>query len=245
MPGRWRMRRRGWGYGSLYDYDERGYSRDWFSIWIEKTLRRRKALNKAKKFVIKKGRSLIIKNNNVMVIYHTDKRSIVCIDVHNRNSVTASPNDYELKISDAPEDLNDRFDSFFDTLCTSFDIFSNYAGVSNQIKKNFPVKEQKASTTKKVDEPQNKQINSLKTRQININEATESQLVNLPGISIVQAKKIINRINLKGDFNSIEEFFTEMKVKSHFQDKLREMIFASPYKVAKNKNGDEDRLIDL
>lgn len=217
-----------------------------FSDWLRKTLRRRKALKKASKFLVRKKHTYMLKNKYVMVNFDSRKRVIICIDANNmKNSVTASPQNDDLKgvrYVDSDESY-EEYDLFFDVLCHSFNSTSNYAGVSDQIKKSFKFKEKRAETSKKQE--QQPKHTDKKIEQININEATEEQLTNLPGVSIVQAKKTINRRNLKGDFKSVEEFFIEIKIKPNFQKKLRKMIFTSAHKVVEKNNDDNDRIIDL
>lgn len=217
-----------------------------FSDWLKKTLRRRNALKKVSKFLVKKKHIYVLKNKYVMVNFDSGKRILICIDVNNmKNSVTASPDNYDLKSGRfIIENLYENFDLFFDTLCVSFDVNSDYEGISKSIKKAFAVKEKSQKKEKPAEQKSAKQT-KIKTEKININEATEEQLTNLPGVSVVQAKKTINRINLKGEFKTVEDFYTEMKIKSHFQENLNEMIFVSPCKIVENNEKGVDRIIDL
>ena len=62
------------------------------------------------------------------------------IDANNmKNSVTVSPKNDDLKgvrYTDSVKSY-EEYDLFFDVLCNSFSVTSNYAGVSDQIKKSF------------------------------------------------------------------------------------------------------------
>ena len=133
----------------------------------------------------------------------------------------------------------------FDLICRSFDDMSNYPGMLEILKKRFSVvkeNSQKEAPLKKNTSV--KSENKVPKEKININSLNETEMSKLPGISIIMAKKIIDRINLKGDFLSAEEFYKEMKIKPHFQKKLNDLICVKPAERKKN-NDNDDRIIDL
>ena len=114
------------------------------------------------------------------------------------------------------------------------------ASPTETVKENSVQEKQKITTVQK----QKPQAIIPEKDKVNINDMNETALANLPGISIIQAKKIIDRINFKGDFHTLEEFYSEMKIKSHFQKKLNNLIYAKPTEK-KYQTDSDDRIIDL
>lgn len=59
---------------------------------------------------------------------------------------------------------------------------------------------------------------------VDINNCSESELAELPGVSVIMAKKLIKRRKEIGGFNNIEEFFAILKLNSHMQNQLKNLI---------------------
>lgn len=79
---------------------------------------------------------------------------------------------------------------------------------------------------------------------ININNASEAELTALPGINVIQAKKIINFRDYEREFSSVDDFFKVMKIKKHFHEQLKARIKVEPVKKKINKRTNE-RIIDI
>lgn len=60
--------------------------------------------------------------------------------------------------------------------------------------------------------------------KLNINEASEAELANLPGIGPILAKRVIDLRSRYGGFESAEHFFTELRLSPHRQDALLKLI---------------------
>ena len=97
-------------------------------------------------------------------------------------------------------------------------------------------------TKKKRENLQN--LINKKIEIININNASEAELTALPGINVIQAKKIINFRDYEREFSSIEDFFRVMKIKKHFHEQLKSRIKVEPVKKKINKKTNE-RIIDI
>ena len=60
-------------------------------------------------------------------------------------------------------------------------------------------------------------------------KATEKELTDLPGLSIIQAKNIIRYREKHNGFGSLDEFFEEMNINSHLQQQLRNYLYVDSY----------------
>ena len=244
---RYRYRRR---YGFFNDYydDDLTYGTNQYNISdiIRVNLRRRKALKNSKSYLSRKKSSYTLKNSNVILSADTKNKTIVCLNAKNiKQSVSvmwAAQPEYNIA-----ENIDNTFEQVFDGIFTSFDNNSSYDGILKVLKTNFPViketKEDNISSNLVKEESIN--IPDFANR-LNINSATEEELAQMPGINIVLAKKIVNRVNTKGNYYSLDEMFREMKIKQHFQDKLKKMICAKPANHKKQTlNNSSDRIIDF
>ena len=84
------------------------------------------------------------------------------------------------------------------------------------------------------------------TKKIDINNSSEVELTELPGISIVIAKKIIKKRDAIDGFNSTKDFFLFLNLKPHIEEQLREMIICEKLKNNNPKiSRSEERRIDL
>lgn len=70
-------------------------------------------------------------------------------------------------------------------------------------------------------------LDDVKIKPIDINNCTEDDLANLPGISVVQAKKAIQYRERNGMYVSLEQFYEITEIKPHFIAKLKNMLSCS------------------
>lgn len=81
---------------------------------------------------------------------------------------------------------------------------------------------------------------------LDINNCSEIELTELPGISIVMAKKAIKKREEIGGFKTIEEFFEFMKLKSHMEIQLHDRICVKKMcGVVKKVERSQERSVDL
>ena len=225
------------------------YGDDHTMDYIRMFIRRRRALSRAKRFIKRKRHNITLKNSNVMLIFDTKFKTFALLDIQNiKRSATVIWAEQELKMSDIMDysaDVDTEMEKTFDSICRSFSDISNYLGILKVLKQKFNVvKENNPNEeTKKIKNSAKPEIQIPKVK-LNINTLDETALSKLPGISVILAKKIVNRINLKGNFSYIEEFYDEMKIKPHFQKKLNDLICVKPIERKKNINNNE-RIIDL
>ena len=80
---------------------------------------------------------------------------------------------------------------------------------------------------------------------VDINNCSEIELTELPGISIVMAKKIIKKREEIGGFNNTAEFFALLRLKQHMVFRLQKMIKIEPMKGYVKKDLNNERHLDL
>ncbi len=68
---------------------------------------------------------------------------------------------------------------------------------------------------------------------VDVNSCTEDELLQLPGIGVIEAKKAINFRN-NNEFNSVDEFIQVLNIKPHFTEKIRSMLICN--KTKKNES---------
>ena len=113
----------------------------------------------------------------------------------------------------------------------------------DNINKAKPVNERKQQEPEFVEM---KDAFATTSTKIDVNSVEAPELSVLPGINIVQAKKLVEHRNANGLFKSVEEFIAVANVKPHFVSKIKSMIVAN----AVNNNGNDDdnyegRIVDF
>ena len=233
-------------------YGRNYYGDDHTMDYIRMFIRRRRALSKAKRFIKRKRHNITLKNSNVILMFDTKFKTFVLLDIKNtKRSASVIWAEQEINMQDLMDystEVDTEMEKTFDNICRSFNEISNYLGILQILKQRFKnVKENNPKQEVKPVESEIKeqtQIIQPPKDKVNINSLSEKELAELPGISIIQAKRIIDRINFKGNFNSLDEFYNEMKIKSHFQKKLNEIICVKPTEK-KRQTDNDDRIIDL
>ena len=214
---------------------------------IRARIRRRMALRRCKKFLSRKNKTFILKNQNAVLIFDVKKKTLVCFNAKNIKQA-ASIEWFNQVISAYEPERDNTFERTFDDICVSFTDNSNFAGILKVLKKNFDnvkeINQDASNDTNIIKHEINIKIPERKDR-ININDATAEQLSKLPGINIIAAKKIVQRISLKGNYFNLNEMFEEMNIKRHFQLQLEKLICAKPVELKNKKSENSDRIIDL
>ena len=251
----------------FYDYEYEGWAlpaqnpNNGLSATIRAFLRRKKALKKCKKFLTTDSYILTLKNKSTIIVFDTKNKTLSCIDTTIKNRAATVIWAEQLNSN---TDKNDNlFESIFDDICISFDQYANYTGILKILKQNFIVQEtkplknvlppssfegEKIKLDKNREDIYNKKINgdySNYSLKININKASAEEIAQLPGISIILAKKAVKYRDLHNGFKSFEEFFTELKLSPHFQKKLTSMIIIKEEKKKKAKPKNDERIIDF
>lgn len=80
---------------------------------------------------------------------------------------------------------------------------------------------------------------------VDINNASESDLTALPGISVIMAKKVIKKREEIGGFKSVDEFFLYLNIKPHMQTQLTKLVCIKEMKRGKSIEEYNERNVDL
>ena len=215
-------------------------------------MRRRDALRKAKSFISPYKSifgKLILSNKYCKVIFTNEKEfyKFFCMskEFNSKN---------ELPFFEARSmEKNIWIEEFFNSLCFNFSYNTKLENLRNIFKAdqfllndtNYDVSAPKYSQIMQTNSPQGKENNPIGEvlEMININSATEAELTALPGINIIMAKKIIKQRDYKGDFKSVNDFISFIKIKPHFEQKLRKMVTVKPIEHNIAEKG--ERILDI
>ncbi len=81
------------------------------------------------------------------------------------------------------------------------------------------------------------------TKKVDINNCSEAEMANLPGVSIIMAKKAIKVRIESGGFDSIEDFYKLLNIKPNMQQQLSNIIYLGKKSgVITNKRFSERRI---
>ena len=194
------------------------------SDFIRLSLRRRNAFKQCKKYLIKGNNVYKLKNNYVTLIYDTENKVIKCFDKSIKKRVATI--NWFLQDSFEHNYIDNEFEETFDSICALFNERATYDGIILTFKSQFKVKEVNPDGEKKIE---NVNIPHRNKKMLNINQASEQELTDLPGLSIIHAKKIIKYREKHNGFGSLDEFFEEMKINSHFQEELKYYLYIDSY----------------
>ena len=188
--------------------------------------------------------NLCISNNNVKVNILKEKngrKKIICLskipDANGQKFLLTAKTDKK-----GPQYLQSYdyiVDNIWDTICLNFNEGTVYENVANALSAGeleISEVEINMSGVEKVSKD-NSQIS--KKNLLDINSATEKELMALPGINIVTAKKIIRYIEKNNGFKNFEEFADKMKIKENFVDQIKSVTCINPKIVIKKESGDE------
>ncbi len=81
--------------------------------------------------------------------------------------------------------------------------------------------------------------------KLDINNCSEIELTELPGISIVIAKKAIKRREEIGGFKSVDEFLNFIKLKPHMENQLRKLVKVEKMKGSLHQKRYKERSVDF
>jgi len=216
---------------------------------IRANARRKKSLNACKAFLTKEKYIFTLKNKNIIFIFDTKNETMSLVDViHKGRAATVVWSEQAESMLESKDNI---FEQTFDNICVSFTERANYAGVIKVLKENFSIVHETESKAQKTKEYNVKKELHKGTKfeqpspdAININTANEEELATLPGITIIIAKKIIKYRDLHDGFKTKKEFFTEMKIKPHFQTQLNDIINVSKPQQKQTIDSSE-RIIDF
>ncbi len=133
------------------------------------------------------------------------------------------------------------------------DTFAEGTSIANKGVENFVnmnnIQEAPKTVERQIDAPQFVEMGDVlsnESKQIDVNNATASEIAILPGINIVMAKKIVEYRDTNGLFKNADDFLKVANVKEHFISKIKPMIkFGAPPSPKNDDDNDEGRIIDF
>lgn len=242
---------------SFFILDNGSLLEKFFTYIIKKVKRRNQriyALKKAEKFIVPYENifsNLMLANKFCTVKLQSKNKIIVLKNKkYDKNGEKLSVTAYHFPKIDADECFN-HLCNFFGYK-TAFDeclvVLNEYAKIKTEII-------DKIEITKPEDEYNEKpKENVIKFEplpdidvscKVDINNSSESELIGLPGINIILAKKIIKYREEEHQFYSVEEFFRVMKIKPHFVKQLKDLILVRKINIKKVKKARKERIIDI
>lgn len=95
-------------------------------------------------------------------------------------------------------------------------------------------------------------VNNKEASKLNINSCTENELMILPGISVIAAKKAIEYRDQRNGFRTVEEFYAVADIKPHFVIQLDDLIICEKGVLSQaqeavkiQKDESKGRILDL
>ena len=188
------------------------------------------------------NRKILFQNSNVIVSY--DSGDIIVIDSKEERRFLIHTAENRKKISNVHlwREIGNAFDDETDydimlntvrsmklKIAIQIDIIPKKMIFSPEIKQNIK------SDNEVVTKPDN---------PVDVNNCSEEELCNLPGVNKITAKRIIKKRESDGGFESVEDFIKYIKPTSSIDAQLRERIFALEIKDKQIKKNNE-REVDL
>ena len=230
-----------------------------FFIYIIRKVKKRNqriyALKKAAQFIVPYENifsNLMLANKFCTVKLHAKDKIIVLKNkIYDKNGEKLSVTAYHFPKIDADECFNHmcNFFGYKTNFAECLEVLTEYAKIRTEItdKKEMPKAEEEYIEKPKEDtavKPEPLPDIDV-SNKVDINNSSESELIGLPGINIILAKKIIKFREEEHQFYSVDEFFREMKIKPHFFKQLREQIIVRKINIKKVKKARKERIIDL
>ena len=147
-------------------------------------------------------------------------------------------------ISSTVHPLTDLWDMF----CVSFNHNTTYDGLVENCRKFKVIISEDIIQTSLAAKPLQNAIQKEKLKpveKIDVNNASEVELTELPGISIVMSKKIIRKREEIGGFKNINEFFVFLKLRPHIESQLRDLVCTNKMKGSLKIQKYNERSVDL
>ncbi len=153
----------------------------------------------------------------------------------------------------ANEPTNFTIDEIWDFICLNFIVPTNISTIINICKtNNMKVEisylgkiEEKEENVVLVEQKPLKTVNEPPKKLIDVNTCSEAELQSLPGINIVQAKKIIKNRENNIYFSSVDDFVLKLKIKPHIADKIRKLITTSDISLQNIEPKQTGRIVDI
>lgn len=187
--------------------------------------------------------NICISNNNVKINLLKDKigrKKITCLcKVPNKNgqkfflSAKFNKKKQQYKSYDIIENI-------WDTICLNFTEKTIYENIVKALSASELDISEVVINADGVKKLSNEKSKAEKKNLLNINSATERELMALPGINVVTAKKILKYIEENNGFKTFEEFVKEIKIKENFINRIKSVTCIKP-KADNNKELNDEK----
>ena len=177
--------------------------------------------------------NLTISNDNCkvdIVVEKNGEKKIICTskipDINNKKSFITATADIEFtRYYLLPYDY--VIDNLWDSVCMNFNERTVYKNVvsalSTEILNIKEIELDFAGNDKLANKNPVPQENLL-----DINSASERELLSLPGINVVTAKKAIKYIQKNNGFKTFEEFVRKMRIRENFVEQIKAVTCIKP-----------------
>ena len=197
---------------------------------------RKLALKKVQRFLkpyTDRMGNLCISNDNCkvdIVVEKNGEKKIICTskipEINNKKLLlTAAADNQYARYYLLPYDY--VIDNLWDSICMNFDETTVYKNVVSALSTEMlDIKEIELDFT-----GNDKSLNKNSVSQENlldINSASERELLSLPGINVVTAKKAIKYIQKNKGFKTFEEFVQKMRIKENFVEQIKAVTCIKP-----------------
>lgn len=83
------------------------------------------------------------------------------------------------------------------------------------------------------------------TKKVDINNCSEAEMTNLPGVSIIMAKKAIKVRIETGGFDSLEDFYKLLNIQPNMQQQLNDIVYLGKKSESSANKRSSERRIDF
>jgi len=137
------------------------------------------------------------------------------------------------------------WEEVWNMFCMGFSYNKTYDGLKEDCRKFKLVIEEKALELPKKNHPERKSETKVVKKKVDINNCSENEMQELPGVSVIMAKKALKRREEIGGFKSVQEFFDFLKIKPNLQEQLNDLVIANEIKGLKKVKRYNERNVDL
>lgn len=136
------------------------------------------------------------------------------------------------------------WEEVWNMLCMSFSYATTYDGLKDDCRKFKLIIEENALEMPKRNLPERK-IETQEVKKVDVNNCSEKELTDLPGVSVIMAKKAVKRREEIGGFKSPEDFYKFLGIRPNLQEQLNDIIFTGEMKDWKKVERYNERNVDL
>ena len=212
---------------------------------IERKKKLKEEYIKLNNFALKTKTGFKLYNKNVILIYDENKDKILCCNLQDTSE------SFELEYVSEIENISlykyedySRYQDINIIFLKVFKYTTTYHGILSFLQKHnidILTNDSNKKCTKNI-QPNNRK----KNLEIDINNASEEEIAKIPGVTIVQAKKVIKYIQINNGFKTKEEFIKFLKPTQRLVQTIEDsVIIQEVHQNSCNDFDNETRIIDF